>query len=68
VDWIDLAEDWQAGSSEHCNEISVVICAVVGYNAASNGNPLPTFRKNESVPSSRILDFLTLEDGSDTLP
>jgi hypothetical protein len=32
------------------------ICALLGYYAASNRNPLPTFR-----------DFLTLEDGTDTL-
>jgi hypothetical protein len=41
------------------------ICALLGCYAASNGNPLPTFRDNLSVPS--FLDFLTLEDGSDTL-
>jgi hypothetical protein len=53
------------------------ICALLGYHAASIGNPLPTFRDNVSVPSSRVkesqeeklffLDFLTLEDGTDTL-
>jgi hypothetical protein len=26
----------------------------LGYNAASSGNPLPTFRDNISVPSSRV--------------
>jgi hypothetical protein len=31
----------------------------------SSGNPLPTFRDKISVPSSRDLDFLTLEDGTD---
>jgi hypothetical protein len=30
------------------------ICALLGYNAASSGNPLPTFRDNVSVPSSRV--------------
>ena len=30
------------------------ICALLGYYAASIGNPLPTFRDNVSVPSSRI--------------
>jgi hypothetical protein len=30
------------------------ICAVLGYHAASNGNPLPTFQDNVSVPSSRV--------------
>jgi hypothetical protein len=39
---------------------------------ASSDNPLPTFRDNISVPSSRVkkpmnLDFLTLEGGTDTL-
>jgi hypothetical protein len=31
------------------------ICALLGYNAASNGKPLPTFRDNVSVPSSRVM-------------
>jgi hypothetical protein len=47
------------------------IYALLGYYAAPNGKPLPTFRYNVSVPSWRIsaasLDFLTLEDGTDTL-
>jgi hypothetical protein len=53
------------------------ICALLGYYAASNGNPLPTFRDNVSVPPSGVkkskrptkffLNFLTLEDGTDTL-
>jgi hypothetical protein len=30
------------------------ICALVGYYAARNGNLLPTFRDNVSVPSSRV--------------
>jgi hypothetical protein len=29
------------------------ICALLGCYAASSGNPLPTFRNNLSVPSSR---------------
>jgi hypothetical protein len=33
--------------------------ALVGYNAASSGNPLPTFRENISVPSSRIYSSWT---------
>jgi hypothetical protein len=48
---------------------------LVGYYAASNGDHLPTFRENVSVTSSRVykfkklffLDFLTFEDGTDTL-
>jgi hypothetical protein len=54
------------------------ICILLGYYAASNGNPLPTFRDNVAVPSPRaksprkilgleFLDFLTLEDGTDTV-
>jgi hypothetical protein len=57
------------------------ICVVLRYYAALNGNPLPTFLDNVSVPSSRdkkskkrevqeerlFLDFWTLEDGTDTL-
>jgi hypothetical protein len=30
------------------------ICALLRYYAVSNGNPLPTFRDNVSVPSSRV--------------
>jgi hypothetical protein len=30
------------------------ICDLLGYNAASSGNTLPTFRDNVSVPSSRV--------------
>jgi hypothetical protein len=53
------------------------IGALLECYAASSGNPLPTFRDNVSVPSSRVKkskkkiknfsDFLTLEDGTDTL-
>jgi hypothetical protein len=32
----------------------VEIRTLLGYYAASNGNPLPTFRDNVSVPSSRV--------------
>jgi hypothetical protein len=30
------------------------ICTLLGYYAASSGNPLPTFRENISVPSSKV--------------
>jgi hypothetical protein len=30
------------------------ICALLGYNAASSGIPLPTFRDNVSAPSSKV--------------
>jgi hypothetical protein len=50
------------------------IFALLGCYAASNANALPTFRYSVSVPSSRVKksneaswDFLTLEDGTDTL-
>jgi hypothetical protein len=44
------------------------ICALLGYYAAPSGNPLPTFRDNVSVPSSRVkIQVLALEDGTDTL-
>jgi hypothetical protein len=36
------------------------ICALLGYYAASCGNPLRTFRDNGSVPSSRVKKFLAL--------
>jgi hypothetical protein len=48
-------------------------CALLGYYAASSSNPLPTFRDNLSVPSSRVKksnekkDVLILEDGTDRL-
>jgi hypothetical protein len=54
------------------------ICSLLRYYAASSGNPIPTFRDNVSVPSSRVkksrslffyffsLDFLTFEDVTDT--
>jgi hypothetical protein len=46
------------------------ICALLEYNATSSDNPLPTFRENVLVPSSRVkksifLEFLTLGDGTD---
>jgi hypothetical protein len=40
----------RALTSDHAGEI----CALLGYNAASIGNPLPTFRDNVSVPSSSV--------------
>jgi hypothetical protein len=40
-------------------------CPLLGFYAASSGNPLPSFRDNVSAPSSG--DFLTLEDGTDKL-
>jgi hypothetical protein len=33
------------------------ICALLGYYAVSNGNPLPTFRDDVSVPSSRVTKY-----------
>jgi hypothetical protein len=42
------------------------ICALLGYNAASSGNPWPTFRDNVSVKKSKKSPTL-LEDGTDTL-
>jgi hypothetical protein len=41
----------------------------MGGYAASNDNPLPTFRDNVLVPSSgaKKSDFLTPEDGTNTL-
>jgi hypothetical protein len=52
------------------------ICAIPGYYAASNGNPLPTFRDRVSFPCSRVkqskkkslfLNCLILEDETDTM-
>jgi hypothetical protein len=41
------------------------ICALLGYYAALNDNPLQTFRDNVLVSYSR--DFFTLEDKADRL-
>jgi hypothetical protein len=30
------------------------ICALLGYNVVSSGNPLPMFQDNISVPSARV--------------
>jgi hypothetical protein len=66
----DVVSSMISGFRSDVDEIS----ALLGYNAASSGNPLPIIRDNVSVPSSRVkksseasLDFLTLEDGTDTL-
>jgi hypothetical protein len=45
-------------------------CALLGYDAVSCGNCLPTFRDNVSMlplPASFLLGLLNLEDGTDTL-
>jgi hypothetical protein len=42
--------------------------ALLGCYATLSGNPLPTFQDNVTVPSSSAsMDFLTREDGIDTL-
>jgi hypothetical protein len=41
------------------------ICPLLGYYAAPNGSPLPTFRDNLSFPP--LKDLLTLEDATDRL-
>jgi hypothetical protein len=46
-------------------------CSLSGFYAAWNGNSIPTFRNNLSVPSSEVKQSrafcLTLEDGTDML-
>jgi hypothetical protein len=50
---------------KRCKEQSIhKICALLGYYAVQSGNSLPVFWENLLVPSSRILDFLILEDGT----
>ena len=39
------------------------ISAFLGYYAASNGNHLPKFRDNVSVPSSRVKKFRNVGKG-----
>jgi hypothetical protein len=34
--------------------LAIEICALLGYYAALNGNPLPIFQDNVLVPSSRV--------------
>jgi hypothetical protein len=58
--------------SGFCHEVDE-ICALLGYNAASTGNFLPTFRVNLTVPSSGFKNpkrlsfgFLNHEDGTDS--
>jgi hypothetical protein len=47
------------------------LCSPLGYYAMSFDNCLPTFRDDVSGPSSKgqeiFFDFLTFEDGADTL-
>jgi hypothetical protein len=49
------------------------ICTLLGYYAASSGNPLPTFRENVTVPSAGVKKskkrkgFWSLKDGTDKL-
>ena len=50
--WKSTWETWAENSSFR-REVDKN-CALLGYYAASNGNSLPTFRDNLSVPSSRI--------------
>jgi hypothetical protein len=61
-----------SGFSRHVEEI----CAILGYYAASSGNPISTFRDNASVHIFKgqevqeekfFLDFLAFEYGTDTL-
>jgi hypothetical protein len=41
-------------ASTYVNISNLEICVLLGYCVTSNGNPLPTFRDNVSVPSSRV--------------
>jgi hypothetical protein len=70
MEWVCIATAPWAGRSavRFPTRARDEICALLEYYAASSGYPLPTFRDNLSVPSSRVfLDFLTLEDGTDRL-
>jgi hypothetical protein len=63
VDMFSVQANKQSVISGFLSDVAE-ICAVLGYYAASSGNPLPTFRDNVSVPSSRFKKsyFLNLED------
>jgi hypothetical protein len=47
--------------SGFCRDVDE-ICALLGYYAASSGNPFPTFRDNLSVQSSRIKKYKNNRD------
>jgi hypothetical protein len=60
---------WDVNSCGLLDRYQREIAALLGYYAASSGNPLPAFRDNVSVTSSMVKKiFLTLEDWTDTLP
>jgi hypothetical protein len=40
------------------------ICALSGVLRSYSANSIPTFRDSLSVPSTRVLEFLTLENGT----
>jgi hypothetical protein len=44
------------------------ICVPLGYYAASNGNPLPTFRDNVSVPTLRDIRRAQISSASRRKP
>jgi hypothetical protein len=53
--------------SGFCPEVDE-ICTLLGYYAASIGNPVATFRDNVSVPSSSVKKSKKKKkDGTDTL-
>jgi hypothetical protein len=58
-DFVVICVFWRKACSanvarDNVRKVGFEICALLGYNAASSGNPLPTFRNNVSVPSSRV--------------
>ena len=53
-------EDCLGVTGAHLTTRVIEICVLLGYYAASNGNPLPTFRGNVSVPSSRVKKSLKM--------
>jgi hypothetical protein len=57
----EVGSEITSGFRRHAGEI----CALRGYYVPLSGNPLPTFRDNVSVPSSKVKK--SLEDGTNTL-
>jgi hypothetical protein len=47
--------------------VSSETCALQGYYTALSGSSVLTFRDSLLIPSSRVLDFLMLEDETNML-
>jgi len=55
--WHSYLKNWQVSVISGFHREVDENCALLGYYAASNGNFLPTFRDNLSVPSSGVKNY-----------